>query len=509
VSPLQRVRVRSLRTSALFVVLAVVASPLLLLFGTNAVESLFVGRTRASAVEGRDEAVALLRAAPVLDPSALPERVDAIARARDQRIRVLLPDGSVPVDCDHLVGHGVLFAVGDFVYGPDRVPVLTTFDAARGPLAERAEVRAARAGEHAERCDHSTLGNLEICDAATAVLLPGGGGGFAVVHAQGSSRRALDALYASRRQLLELTGFVLPFAIGLWIWMGRQMVRPVELLRDELLARARAAAPRADLQVARNDEIGDVAAAFNALMAALAERGRANEAFVADLAHELKNPVASARACAERLASDAPLDDERRHRLAEALGTSAARLDVLVTQFLELARVEAGMPNESRERMDLGALVRGLARTMGEQGASRAGGPVTLEAIVEDGETTEPLLLEGVASRLESVLRNLLDNALSFAHHRVCIEARRETGGDGEDGYHVRVIVSDDGPGIPAEDVPRVFDRFFTTREDRRGTGLGLALARAVVEAHGGTIQALSPAEGGARFVVRLPFTPR
>lgn len=490
-SRLQRLRVHSLRTSALLVVLAVVASPLVLLFATNGVESLFVGRTRERAMEGRDEAVALVRGAPG-DVGTLSDRVDAVARARDQRIRVLLPDGTVPIDSDHLVGRGWLFDVGDFVYGPDRVAVLSTFDAARPPLRARPEVRAALAAKHAEQCDHSTLGNLEICDAAAAVPLAGSAAGLAIVHAQGSSRRALDTLYASRRQLLKLTGFVLVLAVVLWFWMGRQMVRPVEALRDELLARARAAAPRADLRVTRSDEIGDVAAAFNALMAALSERGRANEAFVADLAHELKSPVASARACAERLASDAPLDDARRHRLAEALGTSAARLDALVTQFLELARAEGGLPDEARAEVDLEGLARGLARTAGE------GSAVAIEVTVRPGRTT----VHGVASRIESVLRNLLDNALSFARARVCIEV-------GSEGDEAEVIVSDDGPGIPPADMPRVFDRFFTTRGDRRGTGLGLALARAVVEAHGGTLRAEAPPEGGARFVVRLPFTPR
>ena len=492
-SRLQRLRVHSLRTSALLVVLVVVASPLVLLFASNGIESLFVGRTHERAVEGRDDVMALVRQGPG-ETAGLSRLIDAVARARDQRIRLILPDGTVSTDGDHLVGHGWLFDLGDFIYGPDRVAVLSTFDARRGPLPERPEVRAARAGHDTESCEHSTLGNLEICDAAASFSLPGGG--LAVVHVQGSSRRALDALYASRRQLLKLTGFVLALAMVLWLWMGRQMVRPVEALRDELLARARAAAPRADLKITRSDEIGDVAAAFNVLMATLAERRHANEAFVADLAHELKNPVASARACAERLASDAPLDDERRRRLAEALGTSAARLDVLVTQFLELARAEGGLPDEPREPVDLEALVRGLARTMGE------GSAATIEVKVRTGGTNEPVRVQGVASRLESVVRNLVDNALSFARTRVWIEVGREAG-DAE------VVVSDDGPGITPEDLPRVFDRFFTTRGDRRGTGLGLALARAVVEAHGGTIRAEAAPGGGARFVVRLPFTPR
>jgi len=488
VSGSQRVRVRSLRTSALLVVLAVVASPLAFVFATNAVESLFVGRALDYAVQGRDEVATLLRGSSG-DVTALSDRIDAIAQRRAQRIRVILPDGSIPVDRDELVGRGWLFDLGDFVYGPDRVPVLSTFDASRGPLVRRPEVEGARAAGHAEHCEHSTLGNLEICDAAAAIQLPSGG--VAVVHVQDSSRRALDTLYGSRRQLLKLTGFVLVLALGLWVWMGRQMVKPVESLRDELLARARVAAPRADLAVERRDEIGDVAAAFNALMTALADRGKANTAFVADLAHELKNPVASARVCAERLASDAPLDDERRKRLADALGASTARLDRLVTQFLELSRAEGGLPGEPRATVDLGALARGLAGTMGE------GHAVAISVDVAEGEIFE---VAGVASRLESVLRNVIDNALSFARQRVTIELRR-------DGDAAVVVVSDDGPGIAPHDRPRVFDRFFTTRGESRGTGLGLALARAVVEAHGGTIHAESPPSGGARFVVRLPFT--
>jgi two-component system sensor histidine kinase ChvG len=100
------------------------------------------------------------------------------------------------------------------------------------------------------------------------------------------------------------------------------------------------------------------------------------------------------------------------------------------------------------------------------------------------------------------VLRNLLDNALAFSGDagHVRLEVARED-------RFARIVVSDEGPGILQEHLPRVFDRFFTTRGDRRGTGLGLALARAIVEAHGGTISAESPPEGGARFTVRLPFT--
>jgi two-component system sensor histidine kinase ChvG len=242
----------------------------------------------------------------------------------------------------------------------------------------------------------------------------------------------------------------------------------------------------------REDEVGDLALAFNALLDALAERSRSNEAFVADLAHEFKNPVAAIRACAERLGSEEKLDETRAKRLAEVLSQSSRRLDALVTQFLELARAEAGLPNEGREDVDVAALARGIVD--GARGDARFGS-VTFE--VRAPETTRTV--RGVAHRLEAALRNLVDNAASFAGEggRVTVEVAESDGA-------IEVAVSDSGPGIAADDLPRVFDRFFTKREREGGTGLGLALTRAVVQAHGGTVRAESPPKSGARFVVRL-----
>ncbi len=104
----------------------------------------------------------------------------------------------------------------------------------------------------------------------------------------------------------------------------------------------------------------------------------------------------------------------------------------------------------------------------------------------------------GVAERLEAALRNLLDNAASFARSEVRVSL---TVGD----QRIEIRVSDDGPGIAEADLPRLFDRFFTTRKDRQGTGLGLSLTRAVIEAHGGRVTALPPAGTGATFLVTLP----
>jgi signal transduction histidine kinase len=206
--------------------------------------------------------------------------------------------------------------------------------------------------------------------------------------------------------------------------------------------------------------------------------------------------VAAIRAAAEQLPSVGDTE-ENRGRLAAVLMTSAIRLDGMVTQFLELARAESGLPNEVRESVDLLALLRGLIESLRSDERYRG---LHVSLACPEGAGT----IHGVSRRLESALRNLLDNAASFAGcaGTVAVQATQR-----DDAWEVSI--QDTGPGIPEKDLGRLFERFFTTRGDRHGTGLGLALTRAVLEAHGGDIRAES-AQGssGARFVIRLPNGP-
>jgi signal transduction histidine kinase len=482
-------RRRSLRWNALLVVLAVALFPLVYVLVSATLEQLFAGRTLGRARASTDEVAAALGAG---EATAAEARIEAVARARSQRVRIVRTDGKVLVDFDHAVGDGWLFQVGDVFYGPGRAAGLQMLEEREGPLASRPEIARALALATSDDggCEHSVMGNLDVCHVARKVELPGAAP--VVVHVQGISRRALEALYDSRRQLVKLTSFVLALGLLLAWWMGKKMVRPVETLREEVLGRARAAVPGAELAVVREDEVGDLTLAFNALLGALSERASANQAFLQDLAHELKNPVAAIRACAERIGEPEALDDTRRARLADVLVQSSRRLDALVTQFLELARAEAGLPNEGREDVDMGALAAGL--TLAAKADARFTG-VTFEAKV----TGDDLVVRGVQNRLESALRNLVDNAASFAGDGGKVEVAVARDGDA-----VEIAVSDTGPGIAEGDLPRVFERFFTKREREGGTGLGLALVRAVVHAHEGTVRAESPPGSGARFVIRL-----
>jgi len=247
------------------------------------------------------------------------------------------------------------------------------------------------------------------------------------------------------------------------------------------------------LAVRGQDELTDLAAAFNTLLRKLEHRQGENERFVADLVHEFKNPVAAVRTAAEAL-TEGTIDEARARRLGKALLASSARLDALVSQFLELARAEAGLASDERTEVDVAALARGLVETM------RARHEAVDFEVHAEGEARVP----GVPHGIDTMLRNLIENAASFAlpvgdaPARVVVEVLASPD-------QVLARVTDSGPGIAEGDQARVFERFFTTRGRARGTGLGLALVRATAEAHGGAVRVTSEPGSGATFEVVLP----
>jgi two-component system sensor histidine kinase ChvG len=381
--------------------------------------------------------------------------------------------------------------------GSSAAPVSTAFRAGAPPPSETTVETG---------CRTSPAGKLLLCHASRAATIDGVSH---VIYVQESSRRAVRALYDLRYHLARLSIVMLPFALLFSWWMGRRMVRPIEWLRERVLEKAESANPRADIDLRGGDEVRDLAEAFNDLLHALAERRRANEAFVADLVHEFKNPVAAIRACAESLGSGGA-DEKRAARLAKILADSSSRLDALVSQFLELARAEAGMPKEDRTAVDVGALAKGVVSAV-ESSSDGVHFEVEVPAAEGDSGASSAVVI-GVAPRLDSIVRNLVDNAASFAGEGgvVRVVVKREPPAEGM-AATIAIEVTDTGPGIDADDLPRVFDRFFTTRALTRpgrahdGSGLGLALVKAVAEAHGGEVSARSTPGKGATFRVTLP----
>ena len=283
------------------------------------------------------------------------------------------------------------------------------------------------------------------------------------------------------------------------ILLNRLIARPVRRLAfaaDRVtLSRARAIS-LPDL-AERKDEIGDLTRSLETMTDTLSERMDAIESFAADVAHEIRNPLTSIRSAIETL--DLVKDAKARERLMSILKQDVQRLDRLVTDISNASRLDAELSREDPRTVDLGHLLFEISALY--EASSKKG-----EAHVRylDPDLIEPVMVSGREGPLSQVFRNLIDNARSFSppggEVRVSVTHFR-----GE----AVVCVDDDGPGIPPENLETVFERFYTSRPKGAAfggnSGLGLSIARQIVEAHGGEIHAENRREGGARFVVRLP----
>ena len=258
----------------------------------------------------------------------------------------------------------------------------------------------------------------------------------------------------------------------------------------------------------RQDEIGYLAHALRDMTAALYRRMEATEAFAADVAHELKNPLTSLRSAVETL----PLakSEEARRRLLEVIQHDVRRLDRLITDISDASRLDAELARGEADPVDIAELLAAVVGMANERAHSRDA-PVRLS--VEKPHSNTTFFVLGNDSRLSQVINNLIDNARSFSPPggSVRVSVRRE-------GAMAVVEVDDDGPGIRDDASERIFERFYTDRPDGEGfgdnSGLGLPISKQIVEAHRGTIavenRLASDAAGrqavaGARFTIRLP----
>jgi two-component system sensor histidine kinase ChvG len=269
-------------------------------------------------------------------------------------------------------------------------------------------------------------------------------------------------------------------------------VRPIEDLRASVLTKARAASAAPDLSALGGSEVDELTQSFNRLLESLEQRRIAESRLAANLVHELKNPLAAIRAAGEALQKP-EMDGERRAQLGRVLERSSARLGGLATEYLELARADARLPGEQREPVDLAELVRGVCAAFRDD-ARFSGVELQVQA-------PQAVVVVGISGRLESVIANLIENAATASLPRGRVEVAIEADGDA-----ARITIADSGPGIGEDVLPRLFERFVTTRGQSGGSGLGLALCRAILEAHAGSLAAENRSGGGARFVAKLPL---
>lgn len=306
-----------------------------------------------------------------------------------------------------------------------------------------------------------------------------------------------DAVHEFRRAALGALAVTLLLAGGGGYLLASIALRPIGTIAraaEEIDARSlHARLPERPVK----DELGRLVETLNHMLARIEQGVVANRRFAEDLSHELKTPLAAIRGSVE-----VALRERKPADLEWALDVTLReleRLERLVSDLLILVRSEARTLLRRRPAVDLRPVLRETAE-IGDMLAQERGG--RLEASI--GET--PLTVDGDPVRLRQVAMNLVDNAVKHGRlgGTVWLRCAHEAGA-------VVIAVEDDGPGVPPDARERVFERFFrlpsSSEEKGEGLGLGLAIARAVVQEHGGTIGVEERAGGGARFLVRLPAT--
>jgi two-component system, OmpR family, sensor histidine kinase ChvG len=304
---------------------------------------------------------------------------------------------------------------------------------------------------------------------------------------------------AERSQLGYMIGISSLISVLLSLFLARTIVRPLQLLAHAA-GEVRFGQAR-EVQVprlpSRRDEIGALARSVSDMSHALRQRMDAIEAFAADVAHELKNPLASLASAVQSLKKvNKP---ELRNQLLDVITDDVVRLDRLVTDISDLSRVDAHIARTRFQTIDVGSMIEGLLKTRSERGQD--GKTAVAFARPQSGSA----LVRGDAGQLVRVIDNLLDNAVSFSPPKgsVRVAATRTS-------EMVVITVDDDGPGVPEGARTAIFERFHSDRpaaEFGRHSGLGLAIARTIIDAHGGTIrvQSRDAGQSGASFIIELP----
>ena len=315
---------------------------------------------------------------------------------------------------------------------------------------------------------------------------------------------------AERRAIFRVFGVAALVNVLLSILLASTIANPLRRLAAAAVRVRRGAKSREEIPdfSDRQDEIGNLSRALRDMTNALYARIEAIESFAADVSHELKNPLTSLRSAVETL----PIakNDESRKRLMDVIQHDVRRLDRLITDISDASRLDAELARQDAAKVDMKKLIGDLVGLVRDGGRHKK--PVEIDLkVAKPPQGASGFVVVGHDLRLGQVITNLIENARSFVPdeggHILITLSRTER----------RVILSidDNGPGIRAENIDRIFERFYTDRPGSesfgQNSGLGLSISRQIIEAHGGTLTAENIPGGkpgdirGARFVISLP----
>ena len=302
-----------------------------------------------------------------------------------------------------------------------------------------------------------------------------------------------------RVEAAVIGGILLLIAFGGW-WLVRLGLRPLDRMGETADAIAGGELSKRVEPATEKTEVGRLGLALNHMLGrlegAFAERQASEDRlrnFIADASHELRTPLASIRGYAELVRMGATADPVDRDKAINRIEAEAKRMGVLVEDLLTLARLDE-LPDAVRQDVDVTRLASDAVDD------ARAVDPGRLIELHANG----PVHVIGDPHQLRQVMANLVRNALVHTPPGTPVEV-----GAVATGNNVRLSVRDHGPGLPTDDTDSLFERFWRSEggrtQGKAGAGLGLAIVAAIVDAHGGTVQAGNAAGGGAQFVVELP----
>lgn len=291
-----------------------------------------------------------------------------------------------------------------------------------------------------------------------------------------------------------LIALVLSILLGAWI--ARSISAPLQTMSGA--ARRIAAGEHSHVQPEGPREVRALAASLNEMSEQVHSSRQSQRDFVANVSHELKTPITSIQGFAQAILDGTAQSGAALKQAAQVIYDEAGRMHRLVVELLDLARLDAGASSLKRESVDMKELLQAVARKFGPL-AAQAG-------VALNTELAELPILTADGDRLVQVFTNLTENAIKHTPQggSVSIQASRRDGA-------AQITVADSGPGIPPAEADRVFERFYQLDKARasgpgRGVGLGLPIARQIVEAHGGTLTLESHPGQGSQFIVRLPL---
>lgn len=315
--------------------------------------------------------------------------------------------------------------------------------------------------------------------------------------------RGVGGLFSSWAYLLLVGGGVLVVAAGVASWLSRRITRPILDVRDATVRVARGElSARVAVRPGEVKELATLAESVNRMAESLEGSRERERQLLLSVAHDLRTPLTSIGGYAEAIeegVTDSPAE------AARVIGLEARRLERLVGDLLDLAKLDAGRLSFSIVPVQAAEVAAEVLEALRPEAARRG---IALSGPEGDGD--RPAVVLADRDRLAQVLVNLVENAVSFARASVSLSISSPVPPAALPAPIVLAVV-DDGPGIPAEDLRRVFEPFYRGNgrgsNVRRGSGLGLSIVSELVDAMGGTVRAESPlsADGGTRMVVELP----